>query len=79
MGLFTSKDFRIAKWALLDEYVPLKCELCSAIFVTKNRGPIGSQPIKYGKDYNKSKQCETKKHHLIHLLVDKKTYTKGDF
>ena len=79
MGLFTKKDLRVVKWALPGEYIPLKCEICGAIFATKNRGPIGSEAVVYGKDYNLAQNCERKKHHLIHLVPNKKVYLTQDY
>lgn len=75
MGFFTKvKDRRVVKWALPDEPIPLKCKVCGAVFITANHGPIGKFPIRYGIDFEKSRQCERDKHHLIHLIPDKKIY-----
>lgn len=79
MGLFAKKDWRLVKWALPNEYIPLRCEMCGAIFVTKNKGPLGELPINYGPDYAKCRQCEAERHPLTILNPHKRTYLRGEF
>jgi len=82
MGLFGSSDWRAAKWAMLDERIPLKCAACGAQFITKNRGPLGKYPIYYGRTVEKRaacRCCEKAHHSLLIIDPDKKAYLRGDY
>jgi len=82
MGLFKDNDWRLAKWALMDETIPLKCAACGAQFITKNRGSLGKYPIYYGTTVAKQaacRACEAAHHSLLIIDPDKKAYLRGDY
>ena len=74
-SLFGSRDDRLVKWALPGEYIPLQCSCCKATFITHNVGPLGSKPLIYGSNLDKSRQCEQQyQHNLLQLVPSKKLY-----
>lgn len=75
--LFRKRDNRLVQWASLNQWIPLRCNKCGAIFITKNVGPLGSRPIHYGLDYDRCKLCEQNKHKLQQLIPAKDIFDKG--
>jgi hypothetical protein len=76
------KDWRLAKWALPTEWIPLKCEKCGAQWLTINKGPMGKYPIHQGNTLEKralAASCERAGHTLLTIVPDKKAYLRGDF
>jgi hypothetical protein len=65
----------IAKWANYGVNIPLKCKVCGAVFITKNKKYIGFSTIYYGKDQKACSVCETD-HRSSYLTPDYETYNK---
>lgn len=61
------KDNRLVNWAALNQWIPLRCNKCGAIFTTKNIGPLGSHAVHFGLNYQQCREC---KHHLANLIPD---------
>jgi len=73
----------IVQWADAGEWIPLKCGLCGAIYVTKNLKYVGYRGIHYGhspedtEKYEKAKACTRARHPISYLRPDLNTYRGG--
>ena len=76
------------EWAKLNEWIPIRCSKCGALFSTQNTRYKGANPVKYAIDYTldpdpikakelsyaRGKQCA---HDRDCLTPDHETYKRG--
>ncbi|RJX25115.1 MAG: hypothetical protein C4554_07720 [Dethiobacter sp.] len=78
----------MVEWAEINDWIPLRCKACGALYTTKNYRYVGAKPVHYAIDYeldpdpkrakelsfDKCKRCE---HNLKYLKPDYKVYRIG--
>ena len=71
---FFRQDERIVNWALEDEDIPLRCSICGALYITKNKCYIGFSPIIFGEDTDLCIYCDIAEHSGEYLKPNRKYY-----
>ena len=76
MGLFKTEKPPIVHWAPYGDVIPLKCNRCGAVFLTRNIKYVGATTIYYGDDRKMCSSCEGKGHNIVNWLPNKRLYAQ---
>ena len=66
----------IVEWAKLNEWIPIRCSECGALFITQNNQYEGAKPVQYAIDYALDPDAEKAKE-LSYAKARKCNHDKG--
>jgi hypothetical protein len=67
----------IVEWAPYFVPIPLVCDKCGAVFITRNYKYIGARSVYFGNDYNKCRLCMRLGHTLDDWLPNEEYFLQG--